>query len=73
MKHNQGVAEKTPVYMGVDLCRHYRFMPKHFLNCPKVSSGFYHVCRKGVTKGMRTYLFQYACLPRKISCYGKYH
>ena len=73
MKHYQGVAEKTSVYVCIDLGRHYRFMSKHFLYRPQVGSGLDHVCCEGVTEGVRADLFQNSRFPGKISRYGEDH
>lgn len=56
MKHDKGVAEKTPVDMGVDLSRHYRLMTKHFLNRSQVGSCFDQMSRKRMTESVGTYL-----------------
>jgi len=73
MEHYKGVAEKTSVDMGIDLCSHYRLVSKHFLHCSQVGSGFDHVRCKRVPEGMRADLLQNTRPPRKIPCYGEYH
>ena len=73
MKHYQGVAKKTPVYVCIYLSSHNRFMSKHFLYRPQVSPGLDHVCCEGVTEGVRADLFKNSRSAGKFPGYREDH
>lgn len=55
------LAKKACVEMGVNLRSRYGLVAQHILYSPQISPPGYQMCRKGMTKGMRTYCLGNAC------------
>ena len=59
MKFLQGLSQKFPVKMRIDLGGADAFMPQHFLHRPQVCAAFHQMGGKGMPEGVRRHCFFY--------------
>ena len=58
--------KETAIYMHIDFCRCYVFMPEHLLDGTQIGAAFEQMGSKGMAQGMRTDTFPDAALPAQI-------
>ena len=60
MEPDDGISQKFPVEMRIDLSGKDGFMSQHFLHCAKVSAPVNQLCGKRMAECVRTDILLYA-------------